>query len=445
MAQEERFALSLAQLEEERLKNTHKSYNISNYCQEEFSLNIEEKNASNKVYHLLQQIWQEGILELFIRNNILTNKLEVKDLVAFDSSRFTKLVIEVLKLKLIKEQEAWGLLFLNAQRVQDTFKDAATFKTSYLKGALFYDILFKSDEARRAEKIEHFDTLLETLQQNSTIELFWLDEDIFKNFNIETNQRKTESSTIEIDELWHYLDNLTANERNQVLPKLYEQKRFSAETYLELPALYPNTSYAYYLRGTYFYHFAWEARGLGITNRVGQKNYALFYERLRYARDDLKKAYVLAPNEQSYWGELYNLLKHFRNRESDQLEEELLERIRADAMQNPFCVQRVAHMKKERWGGSHEESLTWAREVVAHSQYGDAIKIILFETLIEQYHYIVEYDRDEKRANAIFEDRALQQELNQYFDELVVHKELHPTLRFWYEKVGEKKALAQLQ
>jgi len=458
MSQEEAFALAIANLETERLSHAQELYEVENYLEEDFHFDIKAPNASSKVYHILQLLWSEGLLEVFVKNSILSEKLEVKDLVAFDASRFSKVVRELLSLKLLNEEEAWGLLFLNAQRVQDSFENLEAFKKAYLKGALYFEILFKGDEENRGEKIENFDALLQTQYTHSQVDFIWLNEEIFSSLTIAQNVEKNSHKTSETNfmnsllakedkrELWAFLDAISQNERNEILSQLYHlSENITAEDYLELPALYPNVSYAYYLRGRYFYHYAWEARGLGLTNTVGQKNYALFYERLRYARADLKKAYELKPNEQTYWAELYNLVKHFKNKDSDHLEDELYERIQKDAMQNPYCVERVAHMKKARWGGSHEDSLAWAREVVKHSCYGDSLKIMLFEALIEQYKFIIEYDRDEERANAIFEDKALQDEVNAYFDELVEDERVKETLIFWYEKVGDKERLKRLR
>lgn len=463
ISKEETFALAFAKFEEERLENSVKIYEVASYLSEEFYFNINEPNASTKVYHIIKQVWTEGILELFIKNSILTDKLEVKDLVAFDATRFVKLVVEVLKLELISQEEAWGLLFLNAQRMQDSFKSTQEFKDAYYKGSLFYDILFKSEEETRGEKIQNFDALLLTLQQSSSVALRWLTEDIFETFSIEeksSNDSKANSITHpkasnekiinsiyqllkkeDKSELWHFLDALSEAERNQFLNTLYieepKEAILTTEDYLELPAHYSDVSYAYYLRGIYFYHYAWEARGLGITNTVGQKNYALFYERLRYAKADLKKAYERSPNEQTYWADLYNLVKHFKSKEADLLQEELYGRIKANAMQNPYCIQRVSQLNKARWGGSHKESLNWAREVVAHAKKGDPIKIILIEALLEQYDFIIEFDKDEEKANAIFKDKALQNEVNESFEELIVHQELYPKLHTWYAQVHD--------
>ncbi|HHS92670.1 MAG TPA: hypothetical protein ENK82_04935 [Campylobacterales bacterium] len=196
----------------------------------------------------------------------------------------------------------------------------------------------------------------------------------------------------------------------------------------------------------YFYHFAWETRGTGIANTVGQKNYANFYERLRYAKSDLKIAHQLAPLEQTYWAELYNIAKHFNSDEADELEAKLLKLIRENAMQNTFCLRRVANMKQARWGGSHQESLAWAREVISVSDYGNPIKIMLLEALLEQYDYILTQDRDEERAKRFLEEVAIQDEVNEYFEELLAinNEKINTTLLFWYEKVGDEERLAIL-
>jgi len=461
MSQEEEFALAIADFETERLSKSVANYNPAEYLNDEFHFDVEAKSIETKIYHKIEELWSQGLLEIFIKNNILSDKLEVKDLVAFDSARFVKFLLEILKLKLMDEKEVWGLLFLNASRVQDTFENAEAFKASYFKGALYYEILFQSEEEERGEKIQNFDTLLNASLNASNIEILWLQEDVFKRLKIEKtistkNANKIDESNISLmhkllkkedkKELWELLDNWTQEERDRELPQLYAEA-ISAEAYLELPALYPSVSYAHYLRAVYFYHYAWEARGLGITNTVGQKNYALFYERLRYARTDLKKAYELSPNEQTYWAELYNLVKHFKNKDSDTLEDELYECIKQNAMNNVFCIERVSHMKKARWGGSHKESLEWAREVVSSTQ-NSSLKIIIFEVLIEQYNYILEYDKDEEKANAIFKDEVLQEEVNCSFEEVVEYVNEKPkiasVLLFWYEKVGDLVRLKQL-
>lgn len=474
MHQELKFVLSIVQLETNRLEKSYDSYTPEGFFYDEFQLNIDNPNITAQLYYKIHEVWSHGLLQLFIKNKILHDQLEVKDIIAFETARLIKLILEALSLEIIKEKEAWGLLFLNAQRLQDTFNNEIEFKEAYLKGSLYYQILFKDDEDDRGTRIKNFHILFEQLKQVNPVQLIWLERDIFDSFTIKSPttkkviQTSSDSGTREHHPivqqiyhllakkdksvLWDFLNQLNENERNQFLNLVYIDKKegrevLTTEDYLELPALYPNVSYAYYLRGIYFYHFAWEARGTGIANTVGQKNYATFYERLRYAKKDLKKAHELAPNEQTYWGELYNVAKHFNSDEADELEEKLLKLIRKDAMQNTFCLRCVANMKKARWGGSHQEALEWAREVVATSTHGNPIKIMLFEAYIEQYDYILTLDRNEKEAQALLNKQTVQDELNLYFEELlenVENESIYATLLFWYEKVNDPKRLKKL-
>lgn len=474
LSREETFALAIGKLEHERLTQSQEQYDVQAYLMDAFHLDIEGNNLANKVYDVIQQVWSKGVLELYIRNQILTDKLQVKDLVAFDTSRFVTLIEALMELEILDEQEAWGLLFLNAARVQDVFVSTEAFKVSYLKGSLFYEILLKSEETCKAEKIQKFDILLETLQRTSGVAFDWLEEDIFERFCIEESvqttpvHQYTQSPKTTLEEmhrllmqedkcaLWRFIEAFSEEERNKLLPNLYMDYRgntpypITAEEYLELPALYPDVSYAHYLRAMYFYHFAWETRGLGMANTVGQQNYAQFYRRLKYALEDLKKAYELSPYEETYWAELYNVVKHFNSDEATALEKKFYGLIQEHAMQNMFCVRRVAYMKQARWGGSHKEGLMWAREVIAHNPENSAVKIMIFEALIEDYHYILEFDKDEERANAIFKDQALQDEVNHYFDTLLAHdatedNTLSATLLFWYEKVGDGVRLQRIR
>ena len=248
------------------------------------------------------------------------------------------------------------------------------------------------------------------------------------------------------NELWKLLDNFNEEDRNRYLTHLHisdeEKEILSEEDYLELPELYPTVSYAYYLRGEYFYYLAWEARGSGVSSTVGEENYALFYERLEYAVSDFMKAHELAPKEQTYWAELYDLLAHFHNEESETLRQKFYDLIKEYAMQNYYCVNRVSRWKQARWGGSHEENLDWAREVIAKSEYGDPVRRIIFNILIERYDYISSFDENEKKANAVFKDKKLQTEVNQYFDELLEKIDANTygmtsSLIFWYVKAGD--------
>jgi len=62
------FTLAIAKLETERLNKSIKPYEVKAYLKDDFHFNVDEKNASTKVYNVLKILWSEGMLELFIKN-----------------------------------------------------------------------------------------------------------------------------------------------------------------------------------------------------------------------------------------------------------------------------------------------------------------------------------------------------------------------------------------
>jgi len=50
-----------------------------------------------------------------------------------------------------------GLLFLNAQIVQECFECWSDFEVSYFKGLIFYNIVIKVENKKKEDAIEKFD------------------------------------------------------------------------------------------------------------------------------------------------------------------------------------------------------------------------------------------------------------------------------------------------
>jgi len=223
---------------------------------------------------------------------------------------------------------------------------------------------------------------------------------------------------------------------------------FSEEDLIELPERYNNV-YAYAMRAHYFYTYAWEARGSGTADTVGEENYELFYERLGLALDDLFMAYELDTMERNIWGDLYSILSHFHSDEAIQKREEIYELIRTHGLNHAGCIFAVQQFKQVRWGGSFEESLDWAREVIAGTKKGDPIRRIIYWVMIEHSDYLRSFKEDEKAAINIYKDKKNQAEVNQYFDELVenINTEsyaLFHYLTYWYSKVEDYHRLRKV-
>jgi len=251
--------------------------------------------------------------------------------------------------------------------------------------------------------------------------------------------------------LFEVLDGLEGAEYDQAFQFVVhksDRRVLDEEDLIELPERYGNL-YAYAMRAGYFYNFAWEARGYETSDKVGEENFDLFYERLGWALNDLFAAYEIDPMEKNIWSRLYSILSHFHSDEALEKREEIYQLIKKHALNHPGCVFSVEQFKQKRWGGSFEESKDWAREVIAGTSMGDPIRRIIYWVMIEQSDYCVVFDEDEEKANAVFQDKNNQTEVNQYFDELLAIIEDGPYQLFeymvhWYAKAGDYHRLRQL-
>ena len=133
LSKEEVFALSLGDLEHERLVSELEEIDILKYLEKEWGLSFESSKSKEHTLYSLQQIWSKGTLSLVFENLHLEKEVGIADMVAFDAARFTELLRQVLYLKFLEEEEVWGLLFLNAQRVQDSYRMQKSLKRRILE------------------------------------------------------------------------------------------------------------------------------------------------------------------------------------------------------------------------------------------------------------------------------------------------------------------------
>jgi len=184
LSREEIFTLALGDLEHERLGVELEEIDILEYLKKEWGLSFEDEKSKEHTLYTLQQIWSKGTLSLVFQNVHLEKEVSITDMVAFDSVRFSELVRQVIYLKFLDEEVAWGLLFLNAQRVQDSYANWIEFKEAYFRGLTLY--LFSRLE-EEAQKSFNFKEVLLQQKNNISVEVNWLEKDIFSHFERSEN------------------------------------------------------------------------------------------------------------------------------------------------------------------------------------------------------------------------------------------------------------------
>ncbi|WP_091455347.1 hypothetical protein [Actinokineospora iranica] len=120
---------------------------------------------------------------------------------------------------------------------------------------------------------------------------------------------------------------------------------------------------------------AWEIRGGGWARTVGDDRFRLFFARLREARDPLMAAARLAPGDPTPWVELQ---RYARGMRLDRTQRDLVwvEAIQRGATSYPAHAARLQNLTL-KWGGSHEDMFSFARDTVAKAAPGSPLVAML--------------------------------------------------------------------
>jgi hypothetical protein len=182
LSAEENFALSLGSLEYERLSQRDMTVSLKEYFEAEWGLDFKEEKAREHTLYTLQQIWSNGNIHLVFRHIQFEKEASIKEMVAFDSARFAELLRQAILLSFLDEEEAWGLLFLNAQRVQDSYTSWQDFKEAYFRGLTLYSYTHLEEDEQAHF---NFHKTVSEFKQNTKVEIDWLTDRVFSHFQKE--------------------------------------------------------------------------------------------------------------------------------------------------------------------------------------------------------------------------------------------------------------------
>ena len=136
------------------------------------------------------------------------------------------------------------------------------------------------------------------------------------------------------------------------------------------------------VRGSHGIGWAWEARGTSVADKVDDQSWPAFAARLRDAERDLEEAARLDPEDPTPWALLV------QSGVGLQLPRETL-RARFEEARRRHRENRTAHHAflsalTWKWGGSHQEMLTFAREAAAGAPAGSTLHGLIAWAHIER-------------------------------------------------------------
>ena len=177
----------------------------------------------------------------------------------------------------------------------------------------------------------------------------------------------------------------------------------------------PDSQLARLARGAYGIGYAWEARGGDYADRVGRDAFELFWERLRVAEEDLARAAEMEPSDPVPWS---HLLKSGRGLQVPK--EELWMRYDEAQSRRPWLVETHMQLLQslcEKWFGSDEESLEFARRIDREAPEGAAARAVLPMAHIEIW--LDKHRRDGEDPREYRENRDAREEIRAAADRSV--------------------------
>jgi hypothetical protein len=154
---------------------------------------------------------------------------------------------------------------------------------------------------------------------------------------------------------------------------------------------WPHTSTAYFIKGRFFYRFAWIARGGGYADKVTPDAWKTFKEKLAVAESAFRKAWSLNPKDVRIPTEMIEMAV---SQQKDRAEMELWFQRGMQLNTNNYeaCTKKLRYLLPQ-WYGSRDEMLAFGRECVASQKWGGRVPLILVDAHYDYAEFLNEQDR----------------------------------------------------
>jgi len=220
------------------------------------------------------------------------------------------------------------------------------------------------------------------------------------------------SEFLEVEEFFDYLVKKKpySNNGSRLLEEVYNYLSRRREIIEPLntwcSSEHPHHS-AFVLRGMYYIHHAWRARGTGYGYTVTDEARRLFRDRLFEAKKDLERAYFLNPLDPNSAGQMIILCMALG------FEEETMEEWFQNAIESDRCAVLPFTAKLEyltpKWRGSHEKAARFANECLRSPPNSGIIYTVA-------YDYIMEVAKITKQPKAFLAKKQIKEILTAIFD-----------------------------
>jgi hypothetical protein len=158
-------------------------------------------------------------------------------------------------------------------------------------------------------------------------------------------------------------------------------------------ANWPSAYTTWYLKGNYYIHLAWKARGSGYADTVSPEGWQGFSSNLAVAQDAFEHAWKLDPKQSDIADQMITVVLGQgggRNR----MELWFNRAMKANTNDYFACKQKLYYLEP-KWYGSDDEQLTFGRECLHSTNWGGRVPL----ALVDAHDYINRRNEGEDKTN----------------------------------------------
>ncbi|HLX69348.1 MAG TPA: hypothetical protein VKV04_06950 [Verrucomicrobiae bacterium] len=162
------------------------------------------------------------------------------------------------------------------------------------------------------------------------------------------------------------------------------------------PALFrnwPHAATAYFIKGRFYYSFAWSARGGGYADKVSTDGWKSFAEDLAVAEKAYREAWALNPKDPRIATEMIEMAVS-QQKSRDEMELWFGRAMQLDTNNYAACKYKLRFLNP-KWYGDRDQMLQFGRECVASTNWCGSVPLILVDAHIAYADLLESRDRAE--------------------------------------------------
>jgi hypothetical protein len=140
---------------------------------------------------------------------------------------------------------------------------------------------------------------------------------------------------------------------------------------------WPKAGAAYFVKGQFYYQFAWRARGGGYADKVTEKGWKAFQENLAVAEKAFNQAWALDPKDARIPTEMIEMAVS-QQKERPEMERWFDRAMNLNTNNYDACSKKLRYLSPN-WYGSPEEMTGFGRECVESPKWGGRVPLILVD------------------------------------------------------------------